>query len=96
LQFFLQGPDFFGKPFHQRHIVGIAAQKGHGRVGVAVDETGQGHHFRTIYDAVRLKVFRHTTPLAYRNDGIPGNSNFTLRIDPVVVLHGEHGGPPDQ
>ena len=40
--FGFQGPDLLLQPGHQLHVVGIAAQKCHGQVSVAVDEPGDG------------------------------------------------------
>ncbi len=43
-----------GKPVHERQIVGQAAQKGHGRMGMGVDEAGQNKHVAEIQFARAL------------------------------------------
>ena len=42
------GKDVLRQPFHQRQVVGHAPQKGHGRVGVRVDQAGQDQRIAKV------------------------------------------------
>jgi len=53
----LQGPDLLLEPWHQLHVVGIAAQQGHGQMGVAVDQAGYGQLAVTIDGLVAALIF---------------------------------------
>ena len=53
----LQGPDLLLEPWHELHVVGIAAQQGHGQMGVAVDQSGYGQLAVTIDGLVAALIF---------------------------------------
>lgn len=50
----LHRKDALLQPVHERHVVGQAAQKGHGRVGMSIDEAGQNEHPAQIKLALGL------------------------------------------
>ena len=52
LQFGLRGPDMVVQPVHQLHVVRIAAQQRHGRMGMAIVEGGHGDGIAAVDDRV--------------------------------------------
>ena len=53
----LQGPDLLLEPWHKLHVVGIAAQQGHGQMGVAVDQAGNGQLAAAVDGLLAALVF---------------------------------------
>ena len=95
-----QAHDFRGKllfdredevvePFHQGHVVGEAAQKGHGGVGVRVDKPRQQHALPNVNLLLRLPAGCHFVARAnvrhkavkYRHAGVFKNSTLFVLGD---------------